>query len=148
VLHLDEGDKISEQLPKILDLSTCVFSFIQATMQIPLIAYGWRMMASGRAQLQNKPGRSTLTVLILSNLAIWIIISMKLADIFSNEDYRSFYGSVTWNALIHMFLPVSCLFRLLSGICLTAIWIKAYRPHVRVSVGMEPKISTIHSGSN
>ena len=108
-------------------LVICILGCIQATAQVTFIVDGLRRRAATRHQIKLKPGRSLITFLLISNLAMWVIDSFQLKEIHSLPLLRWYYGNLTWQIIMHLFLPLAILFRFHSSVCFATIWAMAYK---------------------
>ena len=102
-------------------------NFIQATCQVLFIIDGLRRRSVTSEQLNNKPGRSLVTFLLICNLAMWLINTFLMKELTQSKMLRSFYGDLPWVIMVHTTLPLAIFFRFHSSICLSDIWLIAYR---------------------
>ena len=110
-----------------LNLSIVTLSILQSTFQVGLIMYGLRMRSVDRRQIKTKPGRSTLTFLMLANVALWLVSTFEVQEIHSEFNFRDYYGELPWQFIVHGGLPLTNLFRFQSAVCLSSVWFNAYK---------------------
>ncbi len=115
------------QLFPLFEVIIIILSFAQSTAQVAFIVDGLRRSATERQHLRSKPGRSLVTFLIISNLAMWIVNSFQVKEIHSHAIWRKFYGDLAWQSMVHLCLPMTIFFRFHSSVCLSDIWLNAYR---------------------
>lgn len=113
----------------------CLLAMVQATAQVTLIVDSLRRYATTRRHLKTKPGRSFITFLLITNLALWIIDAFELQELHASLSFNIFYGQVAWQILIHLLLPVAALYRFHSAVCFADVWANAYkkRPNANMS---------------
>ena len=75
-----------------------------------------------------KPGRSTITFLILCNLSMWIINTFELKAAPYSMVHREYYGLLPWIIIMHLCLPLTIFFRFHSSIMLADTWLETYSP--------------------
>ena len=110
-----------------------IFNFVQATMQIIFIFDGSQREARTPAQWHHKPGRTFISLLLFSNLSMWLIYSFEMKEALVIEPMIAFYGSVAWTIILYLFLPLSVFFRFHSVVCLSDIWVEAYPKKLKLS---------------
>ncbi len=111
----------------ILHIVVGIVSFIQATVQVIFIIDSFRREATTPKLQYEKPGRSLVSFLLFSNLAMWLINSFQLKETGEVEVMKIFYGDLAWNIILYLTLPLAVFFRFHSVVCLSDIWIEAYK---------------------
>jgi len=114
-----------------LQITSKVLTFFQITIQVLFIIDGLRRRATTRNQLIRKPGRSLVTLLLIINLAMWVINTFQMKHMSSAPSMQEFYGVDAWILMVYLSLPLAIFFRFHSSICLSDIWIITYRPDSR-----------------
>ncbi len=110
-----------------LHIAGKVINFIQATVQVVFIIDGLRRCAFTSDQFTTKPGRSLITFLLICNLSMWLINTFLMKNMTGAKLLREFYGPLPWVIMVHMTLPLAIFFRFHSSICLSDIWLVAYK---------------------
>ena len=88
-----------------------VSNFVQATLQMIFILDGCQREATTPAQWHHKPGRSFISFLLFSNLAMWLINSFEMKEALVIKPMINFYGSVAWTIILYLTLPLAVFFR-------------------------------------
>ena len=114
-------------------------SFIQASFQVVLIIDGFRREATTRKQQHEKPGRSLISFLLFSNLAMWLINSFQLKETYQSRVMRDFYGDLPWTIILKLTLPLAVFFRFHSVVCLSDIWTEAYKKRCHALFKIKPE---------
>ena len=114
-------------------------SFIQASFQVVFIIDGFRREATTRQHQHEKPGRSVISFLLFSNLAMWLINSFQLKETYQSSIMRDFYGDLAWTIILYLTLPLAVFFRFHSVVCLSDIWIEAYKKRCHALFKIRPE---------
>lgn len=120
----------SEELTEvvgILSVIAIVLALIQITLQIVFILDGLCRCAENDAHMNDKPGRSVVTFLLVCNLAMWVVSMFEIKKTQVLAMHESFYGILAWNIVTHLCVPLLIFFRFHSAICLSKIWYNAYQ---------------------
>lgn len=67
-------------------------------------------------------------LLIITNVAMWVIYSFSYKSPDSLDERYTFYGKVVWSILGHVSLPLIMFYRFHSSVCFADIWDSAYKP--------------------
>lgn len=110
-----------------LSVITIVLALVQITLQIVFILDGLCRCAENEAQMNDKPGRSVVTFLLVCNLALWVVSLFEIKKTQVLPMPESFYGILAWNIVNHLCVPLLIFFRFHSAICLSKIWYNAYQ---------------------
>lgn len=119
--------------PSILQ-SEIIFSVIillqvlQVLIQTPFIIDGLRRCSNTRSLRQKKPGREVVTLLIVCNVALWLMQTLEIKSGDTKDHRYDFYGKSTWTILGHLPVPLMMFYRFHSSVCLVDIWKSAYEP--------------------
>lgn len=114
-----------------LQIASKLLTFFQVTVQVMFIIDGLRRRAVSRNQLIRKPGRSLLTLLLIINLAMWVINTFQMRHMTSAPSMQDFYGINAWILMVYLSLPLAIFYRFHSAICLADVWVLTYRPDCR-----------------
>ncbi len=102
-------------------------AFVSSFFQIIFIIDGLRRRTTTRHQLKTKPGRSLITFLLICNLAMWVVNTFELKEMHSYLPLRLHYGDLAWQIVLHACFPLTIFFRFYSSVCLSDIWLHAYK---------------------
>lgn len=105
----------------------CVLTFVQCTLQVCFIFDGLRRRVKDANQAEQKPARSFITFLLICNLAMWIINTFELKEAHGAQVFTDFYGALSWTVIMHVCLPLAIYFRFHASVCLSDIWLHAYK---------------------
>ncbi|XP_064637002.1 proton channel OtopLc-like [Lineus longissimus] len=111
----------------ILFLGCGILNFAQTTVQSVFIMTGLRKCAASDDDVRNKPGRFFVTFLLVVNLATWVVVTFEMDKAESKSMHKDFFGSIGWNMILRLTLPLVIFYRFHSTVCLAEIWHKAYR---------------------
>lgn len=111
----------------LLVIISCILGIFQATVQTVFLLHAMRKTASRREHEKTKPGREFVTFLLVCNIALWALNTFEMQRTAANPLQLNFYGTVTWNILNHVSLPLQILFRFHSTVCFGNIWRKAWK---------------------
>ena len=114
-------------LVSFLVLGTALLSFIQSGLQSIFIMDGLRRCSESPEQVSRKPGRALVTFLLLCNLSLWVVAIFEAKKTNSVPLHDHFYGNLAWNIISHLCIPFIIFFRFHSTVCLSDIWVNAYR---------------------
>ncbi|XP_055334373.1 proton channel OtopLc-like [Paramacrobiotus metropolitanus] len=76
---------------------------------------------------QHKPARQTLTLLLITNLALWAVKVFCSLDTKASPVQRDFYGERQWIVLLHMVVPLDVFYSFHSTAFIFEIWKRAYK---------------------
>jgi len=77
-------------------------------------------------QANLKPGRAFVTLLLLLNLALWIVCIFEEKKVEHLPMHQNFYGHMPWSIISHLCIPLVIFYRFHSTVCLSEIWTSAY----------------------
>lgn len=137
------GDPDQDQMNILLIVHGFVV-FAQSTFQVIFIIDSFRREATTLKQQLEKPGRSLISFLLFCNLAMWLVNSFQLKETGQFEVMRAFYGDLAWNIILYLTLPLAVFFRFHSVVCLSDIWIEAYKKRCHSVFKMKPEEHTDH----
>ena len=110
----------------IADCTSSMISILQALFQIMLIVDGLQRFSSREDQRLEKPGRGTVTFLLILNVAMWIFKTFEVKELWL-ERQREFFGETAWPMIVNINLPLMLFFRFHSSVCLADIYFMAYK---------------------
>jgi hypothetical protein len=93
-----------------------------------MIMDGLRRCSDSHDNQMNKPGRNVVTLLLITNLAIYLWDTFEVKNTSYHEARKKFYGELLWTLLSHMTLPLCIFYRFHSSVALADIWSSAYKP--------------------
>ena len=111
----------------VLSVITIILALVQITLQIVFILDGLCRCAENDVQMNDKPGRSVVTFLLVCNLALWVVSMFEIKKTQVVLMHKEFYGILPWNIVTHLCVPLLIFFRFHSAICLSKIWYNAYQ---------------------
>ena len=106
----------------------CMLQLLQVAVQTPMIIDGLRRCSDSRENQTLKPGRNTLTFLIIANLALWLWDTMELKTGGYATLRKDYYGEDFYTVVSHMTMPLVIFYRFHSSVAMVDIWSSAYRP--------------------
>ena len=109
-----------------LSLGASALAFVQASLQTIFILDGLRRCADNDNHMNTKPGRTVVTFLLLCNLSLWVVNTFEVKKAESVRIHPQYYGTLPWNIISHICIPLIIFFRFHSTVCLSDIWINAY----------------------
>ncbi|CAH8601156.1 unnamed protein product [Heterobilharzia americana] len=104
-----------------------ILEMIQSMLQVFFILEASRRCAGTLEHVQNKPGRTMITFLLVLNLAMWFVNTFEVKHADNHSIHIDYYSSMAWKIITHIALPLIVFFRFHSTVCLSDIWANAYR---------------------
>ncbi|XP_064485110.1 proton channel OtopLc-like isoform X4 [Ornithodoros turicata] len=111
-------------------LTSHVVTVIQVVLQTLFLSDGLRRCSNSRRQKFTKPGRETVTFLIVCNIAIWVTNTFQTEKPHLNNYMRMCFGESAWVMVKHSTLPLMLFYRFHSSVCLADIWKSAYESDI------------------
>jgi len=121
------GPYVIENIHPLLQGATIVLSIIQATLQLVYLIDSGRRQAVDREVYKAKPGRSTLTCLLIVNMCLWLMRSVEWRSGQLTDVFTEFYGVLAWQIVLHICMPLAIFYRFHSTVCLSQLWTDLYR---------------------
>ncbi|CAF3087599.1 unnamed protein product [Rotaria sp. Silwood2] len=119
-------DRSKSKLPIGIEISIGFLAIFQTFLQSGFILDTLKRRVKSKFEIRNKPGRETITALLLINLAIWLHDSLSAKKVRLNPLQVEYYDAGTW-AIIQAFTsPLSIFYRFHSSVCLADIWQEVY----------------------
>ncbi|ESO08991.1 hypothetical protein HELRODRAFT_168921 [Helobdella robusta] len=103
-------------------------SMAQLIVQVVLVISGLRQYPSKQSHVDLKPGRGSLTFLVIANVSAWIFHSVLTKTHDLQYSPTNLFNKVTWIILINITVPLLLFFYFHSSVCLADIWHQAYVP--------------------
>lgn len=104
-----------------------VFCLLQTSMQTIFILNAWYRRCRSAHQGRTKPGRESITFLLVSNMAMWFINTLVKNRAMFRPTHLRFFGLWAWTIITHVSMPLAIFYRFHSTICLFEIWKTAYK---------------------
>ncbi|CAH8866697.1 unnamed protein product [Trichobilharzia szidati] len=104
-----------------------ILEMVQSMLQVFFILEASRRCAGTLEHVQNKPGRTMITFLLVLNLAMWFVNTFEVKRADNHSIHINYYSSMAWRIITHIALPLIVFFRFHSTVCLSDIWANAYR---------------------
>lgn len=121
------GGHFTKEKDTILVLLSASASLIQTTCQTLFILDASKRSCITQEQFRKKPGRETITFLLVTNLAMWAINTLEKSRADSHPIQLHFYGLWAWTIITHVSMPLAIFYRFHSTVCLCEIWKRAYK---------------------
>ncbi len=104
-----------------------VLSYVQASMQLIFIMDAFRR---GTQPIWEKATYApSLAIILLNvNIGLWIISSFVVKETSQNVLMIEYYGSLTWNIILYVTLPLAIFFRFHSTVCIVDIMVEVWMP--------------------
>ncbi|XP_058063540.1 proton channel OtopLc-like [Anopheles bellator] len=104
-----------------------VLALAQTSLQTMFVLSSWWRRCKGARQNRIKPGRETVTFLLVANLAAWLVNSLVKSNASFRPLVMHFYGAGAWAIIAHVSMPLAIFYRFHSTICLFEIWKNSYK---------------------
>jgi len=126
-------------------LGAALLSCVQTILQTLLIICSVRRYPLSAEHVKKMPGRGLFALLVVGNLAVWLLKTMVNTKGLDVKYLESFYGPIAWLLISNINYPWLLFFRFHSSVCFADIWHAAYTPlHSKFS-GMAPRSSPMRS---
>lgn len=104
-----------------------ILSLVQCSTQTLFILNAVWRRCRGAQQNRIKPGRETVTFLLVANMSMWFINCLIKGHASFRPTHLTFFGTWAWTIITHISMPLSIFYRFHSTICLFDIWKSAYK---------------------
>lgn len=104
-----------------------VCSLVQTSLQTIFIMNSWWRRCRSAHQTRIKPGRETITFLLVANMAMWFVNTMVKNRAAFRPTHLRFFGEWAWTIITHVSMPLAIFYRFHSTICLFEIWKTTYK---------------------
>ena len=109
-----------------LSLSIQVMSVIESTFQSILIINCLKMYTKNIQNKKNKPARSSIILLILIDVSLWLMETFSIKKYDMNQTQLDYYDIVFWSIVSSISSPFAIFFRFHASVCLCDIWKTLY----------------------
>ena len=75
---------------------------------------------------RTKPGRQIVTLLLITNMTMFVIMILEIRKVESDPVQLKFYGDISWVLVQRFTLPLYIFHRFFSAITLAEIWKNTY----------------------
>lgn len=113
--------------PPILVLINGMLTVLEVTVQMLFISDMSRRRVSTAEQDRHKPGRQSVTFLLMTNLTLWLVYTFEMQKVEANPVQLSFYGFMPWTIVQRITLPLCIFYRFHLAIVYAEIWKNTYR---------------------
>ncbi|CAG7825539.1 unnamed protein product [Allacma fusca] len=117
---------LSLDIPSILVAGTAVLVLLQVIVQMLFISDVGRRRIHLPEHSRTKPGRQIVTLLLITNLTMWVIVTLEIRKVDSDPVQRDFYGFIPWVLVQRFALPLYIFHRFFSAVTLAEIWKNSY----------------------
>jgi hypothetical protein len=111
----------------VLSLISSILAGFHTISQLLLILAGLRKYSATKENLQQMPGRGTITFLIIGNITLWVFRTVQVKEVEMGIQ-EQFYGQLAWLFIMSLCLPLQLFFFFHSSVCFADIWSMAYKP--------------------
>lgn len=115
--------------PPILVFINGLLSVVEVTVQTLFISDMSRRSVSTPEQDREKPGRQSVTFLLITNMTLWLVYTFEMQKVEANPVQLNFYGLFPWAIVQRITLPLCIFYRFHSAIVYSEIWKNSYRYH-------------------
>lgn len=113
--------------PPILVLINGMLTVLEVTVEMLFISDLSRRRVSTVEQDRHKPGRQSVTFLLITNLTLWLVYTFEMQKVEANPVQLTFYGFMPWTIVQRMTLPLCIFYRFHLAIVYAEIWKNTYR---------------------
>jgi hypothetical protein len=110
-----------------LSLVIHILSLLEGTVQCAFILDGLRRCAEDLKTKKEKPARSLITLLIMTNLCLWLTETFSVKKYDMNTIQLEYYNIIFWSIATSIATPLAIFFRFHSSVCLSDIWKTLYQ---------------------
>lgn len=103
------------------------FGLFQTSLQtLFILNSSWRR-CRGATQKRKKPGRETITFLLIVNMCMWLINTLIKGRAQFRPLHFDYFGLWVWTIIVHVSMPLSIFYRFHASICFFEIWKSTYK---------------------
>lgn len=103
------------------------FGIFQTSLQtLFILNSSWRR-CRGASQKRKKPGRETITFLLIVNMCMWLINTLIKGRAQFRPLHFDYFGLWAWTIIVHVSMPLSIFYRFHASICFFEIWKSTYK---------------------
>ena len=111
----------------IMETVAGLLSIVQGLLQTIFICDGLQRFALSKHQEREKPGRGTVTFMIIVNVGMWVFKTLQV-KIITQGPQEDFYGETPWRIILNISLPLMLFFRFHSSVCLADMYEESFKP--------------------
>ena len=119
----------SKEEPPTLVFINGLLSVIEVTVQTIFISDMSRRSVNSIEQDREKPGRQSVTFLLITNLTLWLVYTFEMQKVEANPVQLNFYGFLPWAIVQRISLPLCIFYRFHSAMVYAEIWKNSFRYH-------------------
>ena len=105
-----------------------ISNYIQGSMQFLFIMDAMRRGPQPMWLKNNITPSFFVVILFHVNVALWMVSSFLLKETSQNSLMVNYYGSLTWNIVLYITLPLAIFFRFHSTICIVDVLVDIWMP--------------------
>lgn len=109
-----------------LSLAIQIMSVFESTIQSILIINCLKMFTKDIQNKKNKPARSSIILLILVDVSLWLLETFSIKKYDMNTIQLDYYDIVFWSIASSISSPFAIFFRFHASVCLSDIWKTLY----------------------
>lgn len=121
------GTQFSDHPDRMLVLINALTAVVQAVAQTVFVLGSSKRHLYTRRQEQRKPGREVVTFLMVTNFAMWAIITLEKSRFDAHPVQSQFFGQWPWTIITNISSPLAIFYRYHSTVCLCEIWKRCYK---------------------
>jgi hypothetical protein len=119
----------SDEEPPTLVFINGLLSVIEVTVQTIFISDMSRRSVNTAEQDLEKPGRQSVTFLLITNMTLWLVYTFEMQKVEANPVQLNFYGFLPWSIVQRISLPLCIFYRFHSAMVYAEIWKNSFRYH-------------------
>ena len=105
-----------------------ISNYIQGSMQFLFIMDAMRRGPQPMWLKNNITPSFFVAILFYVNVSLWMVSSFLLKETSENSLMVNYYGSLTWNIVLYITLPLAIFFRFHSTICIVDVLVDVWMP--------------------
>ncbi|ODN03693.1 Otopetrin-2 [Orchesella cincta] len=117
---------LSLDIPALLVAGTAALVILQIIIQMLFISDVGRRRIHLPEHCRTKPGRQIVTLLLITNLTMWAIVTLEIPKVEKDPVQLSFFGTIPWILVQRFCLPLYIFHRFFSAVTLAEIWKNSY----------------------
>ena len=129
------GTQFGTSLNTLLVLVNALTAIVQGVVQTIFILDASKRQLYTKRQQQQKPGREIITFLLITNFAMWAVITLEKSRFDAHPVQSNFFGKWPWAIITNVSTPLAIFYRYHSTVCLCEIWKRCYKINLRSPSG-------------
>jgi hypothetical protein len=109
-----------------ISLTIQIISVLESSLQSILIINCLKMFSKNIQNKKNKPARSSIILLILIDVSLWVLETFSIKKYDMNQIQLDYYDIVFWSIVSSTSAPFAIFFRFHASVCLSDIWKTLY----------------------